>query len=321
MTMPSVDELFEVMSRASTGDSSARVALDASADPTVPMTRLALALNVLLDDLDYRGRQAQSYLVDMLDQRTHRLRASEAEVKRRDEFISIAGHELNTPLMSLRLALEGLRLGIIGSTPTETQRAIEMAQRQVNKLAALVKQLLGVGRARMLPLQLSDVDVVALVREVAELATPELTSSGSTLSVHAEGPVIGRWDRRRLEHVFSNLLANAIKFGKGNPIDIMIGTVGASARLTVVDRGIGIQSDRLPFVFERFERAVSSAHYGGLGLGLFIVREVVLEHQGRVTVESSYGQGTSFIVELPLSGPRASETDDGNGDGGSGGNR
>jgi signal transduction histidine kinase len=108
------------------------------------------------------------------------------------------------------------------------------------------------------------------------------------------------WDASRLEQVVTNLLSNAIKFGTGQPIEIRIHKSGNGAELAVTDHGIGIDPARQPFVFERFERAVSWANYGGLGLGLYITRWIVHAHGGRIRVESRLGAGATFIVELPV---------------------
>jgi signal transduction histidine kinase len=116
---------------------------------------------------------------------------------------------------------------------------------------------------------------------------------------------VGRWDKARIEQVVANLLSNAIKYGAGKPIEITVEADGTTARLTVADHGIGIAPDRVPRIFERFERAVSSLHYSGLGLGLYIVRRVLDALGGSVRVQSAAGEGATFIVELPQCGPGA----------------
>jgi signal transduction histidine kinase len=110
---------------------------------------------------------------------------------------------------------------------------------------------------------------------------------------------VGRWDPSRLEQVVTNLIMNAIKFGAGRPIEIRVGQRDGVARLVIEDHGIGIDPDRLPHVFERFERAVPWANYGGLGLGLYITGWIVRAHGGSIHVESVLGQGSRFTVELP----------------------
>ena len=102
----------------------------------------------------------------------------------------------------------------------------------------------------------------------------------------------------------TNLLANAIKFGAGRPIEVMVRDAGQAVELQVRDHGIGIAADRLPKIFDRFERAVSSTHYGGLGLGLYLARSIVESHGGAITVESRVDEGSTFTVRLPRTLPR-----------------
>jgi signal transduction histidine kinase len=106
--------------------------------------------------------------------------------------------------------------------------------------------------------------------------------------------------------VVTNLVINAAKFGAGKPIEIRIERSGADARLAVTDHGIGIDPARRPYVFDRFERAVPSSRYGGLGLGLYIARSIIIAHGGTITVESEPGAGSTFTVTLPCSEPEPS---------------
>ena len=131
----------------------------------------------------------------------------------------------------------------------------------------------------------------------------ELAQSECTVTLTAPDPVVGHWDRERLSQVVANLLGNALKFGRGRPIEVSSTRVNGCARLTVRDHGIGIPAERVPFIFERFERAASSREYGGLGLGLYIVRAIVEAHGGSIHVESSPGHGATFTVDLPCNPP------------------
>jgi signal transduction histidine kinase len=115
------------------------------------------------------------------------------------------------------------------------------------------------------------------------------------------------WDASRLEQVVTNLLANAIKFGPGRPIEIRARKLDGDAELVMRDHGIGIDPARLPHVFERFERAVPWTHYGGLGLGLYITRCIVQAHGGTVRAESTVGEGTTITVRLPCAAPQTEE--------------
>ncbi|WP_437941063.1 ATP-binding protein [Sorangium sp. So ce341] len=226
--------------------------------------------------------------------------AAEAAVRMRDDFVSIASHELYTPIAGLKLAVQGL-MREATTLPAGAQRLAGMADRQCRRLVRLIEDLLNVARiqAGKLELKLEEVDLRALSREVVEDFDVELKQSGSTVSWRAEAPVVGMWDRARLEQVVTNLVLNAIKYGRGKPIEISVAAEGEMARLVVADRGIGIDASCVPYIFERFERGVSAQHYGGLGLGLYISRQIVNAHGGSIRVESELGAGAAFIVDLP----------------------
>jgi signal transduction histidine kinase len=145
-----------------------------------------------------------------------------------------------------------------------------------------------------------DVDLGDVVRQVSTRLGPELARSGSSLSITSKGPTIGQWDRFRLDQVITNLLSNAIKFGLGKPIEVSIGKHEGIAKLEIKDRGIGIPKDMMDKIFKPFERAVSVRHYGGLGLGLYIVHTIVDGLGGTIRVESQLNAGSTFTVELPL---------------------
>jgi signal transduction histidine kinase len=229
-------------------------------------------------------------------------RRSEGAVKLRDDFLSVAGHELRTPLTALKLQITALER--VGGDPVSLQR-LQAARRQVARLAALTDELLDVARITTgrLTLELEPVDVTTVTLEVAGRLAEALTSSGSALTIEAPTPVVGRWDKMHLDQVMTNLLTNAIKYGCGRPIQIVVEARGAMARLTVRDQGIGIESDMQGKIFERFERAVSPRSYGGLGLGLWIVSQIVSALGGSIRVDSVPAQGAAFTVDLPLAPP------------------
>ncbi|MDF2697038.1 MAG: Signal transduction histidine kinase CheA, partial [Labilithrix sp.] len=238
-------------------------------------------------------------------ERTRAFRKAEEAVRVREEFLSVAAHELNTPLTSLKLMVQALTLGKLPPSPENVQRGLSLAGRQVQRLSRLVDELLDVSRMHdgqlelELELELESVDLVTTARDAIEqLATP-IRESGSTVTLVASEPVAGNWDRLCLEKVASNLLANAVKFGGGKPIDVVVSHAGGRAYLTVKDRGIGIAPERVAHIFERFERAVSARSYGGLGLGLYIARAIITALGGTIRVESVLGEGTTFVVELP----------------------
>jgi len=151
-----------------------------------------------------------------------------------------------------------------------------------------------------------------VLREVVERLEETRRRAGSSLQISVPGAVIGRWDRMRIDQVVSNLLINAIKYGKGNPIEISVEKSGEVARLKVRDSGIGIAPEEQAGIFDRFSRAHSAQRYGGFGLGLWIVRQIVDALGGNIEVQSKPGEGSTFLVKLPLSpeaavpGPKSS---------------
>ncbi|RKH34187.1 PAS domain-containing sensor histidine kinase [Corallococcus praedator] len=224
----------------------------------------------------------------------------------RDEFLSVASHELKTPLTPLQLKLTSL-LRAVENHPEATlpvvrlARDLDVARRQVRKLADLIEDLLDVSRISMGQLRLdrSPMDLTALAREVISRYTPQAQQAGCTVELEAPAPIPGNWDRARMEQVLTNLITNALKYGAGKPIRVHVRMDSRLALLTVQDEGIGIAPEHQPRVFERFVRAVSERNYGGLGLGLFITQQIVEAHGGIVQVRSTLGQGSAFTVLLP----------------------
>jgi signal transduction histidine kinase len=143
-----------------------------------------------------------------------------------------------------------------------------------------------------------NVDLDAVVRDAARALGGELSRIGSALTIRTEGRPIGSWDKYSVTQVATNLLSNAIKFGQGKPIEITVREHEGQTTLEVRDHGIGIQPQMLQRIFQPFERGVSVRNYGGLGLGLFIVRTIVEGLGGTVDVTSTPNEGSIFTVEL-----------------------
>jgi PAS domain S-box-containing protein len=227
-------------------------------------------------------------------------------IRARDTFLSVASHELNTPLTSLTLNVQALRRDLEpratgGASPEALATKVQAVQRQLSRLSSLVRELLDVSRitAGRLRLEREDLDLAALAREVVPRFSEDLAKAGCELRLDAPGPATGHWDRLRLEQVLQNLLSNAIKYGRGRPIEVRVGADAERAWLTVRDEGVGIAPEGQARLFQRFERLASERHYGGLGLGLWIVKQIVDALEGRIRVESAAGQGSTFTVELP----------------------
>jgi PAS domain S-box-containing protein len=236
-------------------------------------------------------------------ERKRLLAEAQRAVRLRDEFTHIAAHELRTPLTPLRLHLEqALRQLDRVTTPDGHRRHLDVALRQLGRLEALVESLLDVTRIRqgVLNLERTRCDLGELAREIATSLDGLLERAHCPLTLDIAPGVVGNWDRLRLEQMLINLLTNAAKYGAGGPIELHLHAEGPRAVLVVRDRGIGIAADDHERIFEWCERAVSPSSYGGLGLGLYITRQIVVAHGGTITVASELGSGAIFTVELPL---------------------
>jgi len=234
-------------------------------------------------------------------------RETQEAVRTRDEFLSVAAHELRTPLTALRLRLQGVTLALRGDKPASPERlaqVVEAADKQVGRLATLVDTLLDVSQLQNQGprLELEEVDLATVIREAVDRAAQEAAAVGCELVLNELPSTPGRWDRVRIAQVVRHLLANAMKFGPGKPVEVELEVQPDSAVLQVKDHGIGIAPERVESLFQRFERAVPARNYGGLGLGLYRVRRIVEAHGGEVTVDSVPGQGSTFRVHLPRAG-------------------
>jgi PAS domain S-box-containing protein len=228
-----------------------------------------------------------------------------AAIATRDEFLSIASHELRTPLTALSLQLDGLERmharRAAAEDPSRTARKVAMAVRQADRLASLIDGLLNVSRIATgsFRLELEAFDLVGLVHEVVQRFDEEAERTGSAVSVLVPDTALGRWDRSRVDQALTNLLSNALKYGAGSPIDIVLRDHGERVSIAVRDEGIGIAPEDRERVLGRFERAVSSSHYGGLGLGLYIANEIARAHGGSIVIDSQPGKGATFTLTLP----------------------
>jgi PAS domain S-box-containing protein len=228
---------------------------------------------------------------------------SRAAVRMRDEFLSVASHELRTPLSALQLQLQSAER-ILQSREAPRERLagkIATSVRQTRRLGNLVDTLLDVSRlaSGRLDLARETFDLREAVRDVAERLSEELAQAGCAFNLEAPAAVIGHWDRLRMEQVLTNLIANALKYAPGRPIDVRVDGSAERAQVAVRDHGIGIAAEDRARIFDRFERAVPATHYGGLGLGLYIARQIVEAHGGHIEVWSAPGEGSRFVIDLP----------------------
>jgi PAS domain S-box-containing protein len=233
----------------------------------------------------------------------------QSTIQARDEFLSIASHELKTPLTSLSLQIQtlsrSLRKSDPGLTPQKLEKSLNLCERQSARLSGLLDELLDLTRIRVGKLHLvyEEVNLALLAVETVEHVKAEFGGGekNRNVEVDADPSAIGMWDRSRIEQVATNLISNAFKYGEGKPITVSVKKSPETQKLflTVRDRGMGIVPRMHQKIFERFERAIGFSNISGLGLGLYISRQIVEAHQGTIRVESSPGLGSVFTVELP----------------------
>jgi PAS domain S-box-containing protein len=239
------------------------------------------------------------------EERERLYREAREAIEIRDAFLSVAGHEFRTPLGALTLTLQNLGRRAQRDGDASFARRLEAPERQVRRLVKLTDDLLQVGRIHSgrFVLERAEMDAAALAHDVVERLQDEASRVGSALVLSVDGPVPGFWDASRLDQVLTNLITNALKFGPGKPVEIGVIADGEGLVMTVRDYGIGIAPENQERIFERFERAVPERSYSGIGLGLWIARQIVEAHGGAIRVESEPGQGAFFRVSIPGSPP------------------
>jgi len=216
------------------------------------------------------------------------------------ELIGVAAHDLANPLHMLQLLLSKLRR----TDPDDHEKVrtgLAAADKQTKRLGQLLNNLLDLSRSSSgaLVLEVAEVELGDVVREVLERSAEQAAEAGCALSAELEPELVGRWDRMRLDRVVTNLLSNALKFGRGRPVHLRAWRGDGQVLLSVRDRGAGIAPEAQGRIFGRFQRAPSGEGKAGFGLGLYIVRQLVEAHGGRIRVESVPGEGATFVVELP----------------------
>lgn len=272
---------------------------------------LRVEVEVRAKIFEYEGRPARLVTVQDITDRKRAERdkiatAAMAEnIRVRDEFISIASHELRTPLSSMGLQTQMLqrdleRSGGKAFSTERLQKTAHLYARQIGRLTELVEAMLDVSRisAGKLTLKPQNFDLCKIVRDILE--SPQ--SSGVSITAELTDGLMIHADPHRMEQVIENLLTNAVKYGDGKPINIEVRGEDGQAVLTVADQGPGIATEHQARIFERFERVVPGGSISGLGLGLYITRQIIDAHGGQITVESRLGEGSVFTVKVPQGG-------------------
>jgi signal transduction histidine kinase len=241
-------------------------------------------------------------------ERSEAIMALRRAIRARDDFLSMASHELKTPLTSLQLQAESL---VAAAGAVAHDRVIAKAEtivRSARRLTILIDRILDVTRVNSGAVELAivEVDLAGLVRQIAAHLEDTFREAHSELRIHAPTSLVGELDRERIEDVITNLLSNAAKYGAGKPVEVELDHADGRARLRVVDHGIGIEPADQQRIFQRFERAVTESQFGGLGIGLWLSRFLIEAHGGTIAVSSMPGLGSTFTVELPLHAEGAS---------------
>jgi signal transduction histidine kinase len=279
------------------------VGIDLAFDDGVVRRMFGSALPLL--DAQGRSRGAVASFLDVTPLRD--------AIRVREDFLSIASHELKTPLMTMELYLTSLEHAVdeggLDRIPIVDQaHRIHRVLEQFRHLSSLINELFDVSRiaSGRVIFRPEKVDLGRLVREVVGRFWKQAEQAGSHIGMTTESGVVGSWDKSRVDQVITNLISNAVKYGAGRDVQLDVMRTGEMARLTVSDRGAGIPVEDRHRIFGRFERGSTVGHVGGLGLGLWIAKEIVTAHGGSIGVTSTPGLGSTFTVDLPMS-PAAAE--------------
>lgn len=252
--------------------------------------------------LQFELASEQNNVEMLVKEITQRKAELERALDLRKEFISLASHELNTPLTSLKLITQMVQSKLRKNEEPDSgaiKKLLRTYDEQIIRLTRIVTDMLDISRIDngKLTLEKNELDLEVLIKEVVEFTS---TGYSAPIVFHSHGSLIGHWDRVRIEQVMLNLVTNALKYGNGKPVEVMLNKVDENAEITVRDQGIGIPSEYQSRIFERFERAVTSYQFAGLGVGLYITKQIVLGHNGQIFVKSNPGLGSEFRVTLPI---------------------
>jgi signal transduction histidine kinase len=216
----------------------------------------------------------------------------------RDEFLALAAHGLNTPLSAVRLRVDALARAVKATPGAPDVAPLHAA---LARLGDTVSALLEFSRASDDGIRLAraPVDLADLARTVVEGLRGRASATETELRLSASRAVRGEWDGARLARAIGHLVENAVKFGRGKPVDVTVSEDEGEARVAVRDRGPGVSGEARERIFAKFERAAPTEQVGGLGLGLWMARAIAEAHGGTVTVESAPGEGALFTLRMP----------------------
>lgn len=235
------------------------------------------------------------------------LREQDLAVNMRDEFVSIASHELKTPLTSLKLQTQMRKRHLEkGDNSTfdldKIRRMTDEDEKQLNRLIRIVDDMLDISRIRSgkFELILEKTNLVEIVEDTISRMLPQFEAEDTSINLIKPKELYGHWDPFRIEQVIINLLSNALKYGRNSPVTVKLDVQELHAVVSVSENGVGIPHDDKERIFDQFERALSSRETTGLGLGLYIVKNIVTAHNGKIEVTSEVDKGTTFFIYLPI---------------------
>lgn len=269
------------------------------------------AVDFLHKPLDpHAVRSKVNVFVELARQR-QQLQQAQSQLQRavtmRDDFMSLVSHELRNPLNSVYLQAQVRRKMLAGPRPPDRDSLLKMVERderQIRSMIRLLDDMLDVSRVRTGKLAMSPApfDLAELGRRVVEAIGEQAANTGVAVTLQAPEHLPLEGDEFRVEQVINNLLTNALRYGRGKPVAVTVGSRAGEAFVSVRDQGMGIAAEDQERVFQQFERAEGAAQVAGLGLGLYIARQIAEAHRGRLEVSSAPGEGSDFVLTLPLPG-------------------
>lgn len=231
-----------------------------------------------------------------------RLVELEESVRIREEFISVASHELRTPVTKILMNLQFLKKTAEGVND-KLLKSLDVCENSTKELITLMDNLIDVSRLRLgrMEIKRTKTNMTSVVLGILNRYKDAIRLAGNHVSFVHDGDIIGYWDQARIDQLFSNLISNAVKYAEGKPIKIELRKMEPETiSFSIQDEGPGIPYHKQPAIFERFERAVDSRKISGLGLGLYVSKQIVDAHRGEISLESRPGKGATFLVTLPV---------------------
>ena len=259
-------------------------------------------------------KKREDQLKEIIQKERKAREEAEDAIRARDEFLQIASHELKTPLTTIILRIQStldsiLNQSLANFSGEKLVSSLNIAHDQTRRLQNLIKDLLNFSliTTGKLELELKEENLTEFIKSAVNRFEDHLTVAGSSLKLEATEDIRGLWDQVRLDQAFSNLLTNSIKYGEGSPIEVTVKKEGDKAKITVADSGIGIDPKLQKMVFERFKRGTTDGKFQGLGVGLFIVKQIVEAHGGKIYVKSKLGEGSKSVSYTHLTLPKNRE--------------